>query len=364
MKIVQAIPSMNIGGAERVVLNMARLLQQNGHQIMVASSGGVLLDELDTINTNHVEAKFLFKRDAVSISKSINFLKQQFEVWKPDIIHAHSFISLVQSWLAAKKISHYSPKMIFTIHGLEKDWSWPLIKHFSPKAADKIVTVSPYHYHMLIEWGLSKKLVIYIPNGIEDYQYEERDKINKKARSELGLPQDAIVVGSACRLVERKGVHFLLESLAQVDESIYALIVGDGPELERLKRLADKLGISERVIFTGYRMDVPILMRVFDIFCSISEWEAFPIVILEAMEAQTPIVCFQWDGADEILSDTAKLVPIANVSMLAETINQLAFDPHQRKKLGCDGFLRFKEKYTLNGVIKNLENIYFDLMEI
>lgn len=363
MKIAQAIPSMNIGGAERVVLNYAKLLPERGHKVMVISSGGIFAEDLNYPGAFHVEAAYLFQRDASSIIKSIGFLRTVLLDWQPEIIQAHSLIVLLQLWFAVQRNHSRRPKIVYSIHGLEKQWAWPLVRYMSPTVADKIVTVSPYHYSLLINWGLSKNQVVYIPNGLPKSQSKEQMDQKEIVRKELGLPIDKILVGTVCRLIELKGVHFLLQSLAKVGDQVHGLIIGDGPELERLTRMAENLGISDRVVFTGYRKDARRLMNSLDLFCSLSENEAFPVVLLEAMQRKIPVLCFNWNGAVEIMGNAAFFVPHGDVPCLAKTINQLAQNNSLRVELGNSGYCRFMEKYTMDKVLTDLEYIYNELLE-
>lgn len=349
---------MNIGGAERVVLNYARLLPQQGHDVLVVSSGGALLDEMMSAGAEHVEADFLFQRDPDSFMRSIRFLRATLRDWQPDIVHVHTFVALVEVWLATSLDGRPRPKLVYMTHGPEHDSVWPLIRIFGTRAADKIITVSPYHHDLLLAQGLASEQLTYIPNGLAANFEGGGECAGKKVRRELGIPADAFLVGTVCRLVEGKGVHFLIESLARLDCHIYGLIVGDGPEFARLQKLARDLGVADRVCFTGYRRDVDRLLSALEVFCSVSHAEAFPVVLLEAMRAGVPIVCFDWDGAREILGDDATIVPQGDVLSLGRAMEKLATNPVLREEAGKRGHDRFLKRYTLDCNLSKLERVY------
>lgn len=129
-------------------------------------------------------------------------------------------------------------------------------------------------------------------SGVFKFSAEARERI----RREFGIPADALVIGAVGRLVPEKNHRFLINLLKSAvgtrhgASDVLLLLVGDGPERGLLERLAEKAGVSDRVIFTGDRDDIPELLSAMDIFCMPSLHEGFGIAALEAATVGLPLI--------------------------------------------------------------------------
>ncbi|MEZ4306917.1 MAG: glycosyltransferase [Polyangiaceae bacterium] len=144
-----------------------------------------------------------------------------------------------------------------------------------------------------------------IPNGINARHIADVvAKLDRKAkRASLGIAEDAFVVGNVGRLVEAKGQKYLLPAFAKVREKVpnaRLVIVGYGVLEDELKAQAASLGLTDSVVFTGARLDVPELLGTFDVFGFSSIHEAQGIAILEAMAAGIPVVAPAIDGIPDV----------------------------------------------------------------
>ena len=127
-------------------------------------------------------------------------------------------------------------------------------------------------------------------------------------RRALGLPAESLVVGSIGRLSEQKGHRYLLDAAARVlarKKDVRLLIVGDGDQMDALRRQADALGITASVLFAGHRTDIRALLGALDVFCISSTYEGTPLALFEAMAAGKAIVSTAVDGCREVLEDGA-----------------------------------------------------------
>lgn len=157
-------------------------------------------------------------------------------------------------------------------------------------------------------------------------------------RRELGLPPEALVVGSIGRLSEQKGHRYLLDAAARVltrKEDARFLIVGDGDQMEPLRRQAEALGITASVLFAGHRTDVRALLGALDVFCISSTYEGTPLALFEAMAAGKTIVSTAVDGCREVLEDgvTGLLVPPRDPEALAGALLRCLDDAALRASL-------------------------------
>lgn len=182
-------------------------------------------------------------------------------------------------------------------------------------------------------------------------------------RAELGIPLDAPVFGSVCRLIEQKGLSFALRAFAQVlarfPEAHY-VIVGDGPLRESLCAEAEMLGVAAHVHFAGWRADAAERMSAFDIFLMPSLWEGFGLVLLEAMAAHLPIIASNVSALPEIVVDgeTGLLCAPRDVECLAAHMARLLSDRALAQRLGANGAARLQAEFSVSKMVNGTRAVY------
>jgi glycosyltransferase involved in cell wall biosynthesis len=185
------------------------------------------------------------------------------------------------------------------------------------------------------------------------------------AREELGMAADDTVFINVGRLTEQKGLTYLLRAakivVASHPESKF-VIVGDGLEGERLKAEARELGLSDHVIFTGFRRDVLRLLKMSDVFVLSSLYEGMPKALLEAMMAKLACLSTGIFGIPELIGDTGILVPPGDVDALAKAMLELAKDPALRERLGDAAKLRVETEFSQTAMMAKIEAIYDEVL--
>jgi glycosyltransferase involved in cell wall biosynthesis len=167
------------------------------------------------------------------------------------------------------------------------------------------------------------------------------------------LASSEIVLGVACRLDPMKGLEDLIRalSLLEVHDHVKLRIVGEGGHLELLQRLVKDLGLSQRVIFTGFKSGQELLDEYnrFDIYVFPSHWEGLPYALLEAMRAGLPIISTSVGGIPEAIRNAHEglLVPPRSPVVLKEAITRLIADPKQAQVLGDAARVRFQTMFSL-----------------
>ncbi len=210
-----------------------------------------------------------------------------------------------------------------------------------------------------------KSRVIY--NGIELNRFD-KVKINLvRERKELGLGGRNIVIGNVARFNLQKGHEYLIKAIPLVLRKYPRtkfLLVGDGKLRGKMESLIEELGIKDNVIFAGFREDIPRILKVMDIFVLSSLWEGLPIVLLEAMASELSVVATNVIGNKEVVIDgeTGFLVPPRNPGKLAEKIIALIENKPLRKKFGENGRRRVKELYSLDRMVKETEEVYYEAL--
>jgi glycosyltransferase involved in cell wall biosynthesis len=182
-------------------------------------------------------------------------------------------------------------------------------------------------------------------------------------REELAIAPTATMLVNVSRLVAGKGHEDLLRAFAAVREQAadaVLVIVGDGDRRGLLQQLAAELHLTQAVVFTGSRDDVPEVLVAGDIFVFASESEGFGIAVLEAMAASLPVVAFGLPAFEEFAVDgvTAELVPLGDVTALAEAVAALIDDPERAEMMGRAGRNLVEGRFRADAVARSFESVF------
>jgi len=214
--------------------------------------------------------------------------------------------------------------------------------------------------------GLPLEVTV-IPNGIPLDKFCP-GPASPQLRSELGLSADDRVLLVTSRLTPWKGHITLLEAVARLANRwprLKLVVVGEVAFWEadyeqQLKQRAAELGLTERVLWTGFRSDVPELLRLCDIFVLPSVGEPFGRVIIEAMATGRPVVATRSGGVPEIVVDgqTGLLVPPEDVQSLSGAIQTLLADNQRAQQMGAEGLARARKLFSIDRVAQQIQELY------
>jgi len=300
-------------------------------------------------------------------------LKKLLKEHTPDLLHLHLWNpgSCRYAFMAAdpKKIkiiaTEHDP---FPLPGLKKNFKKNCIR----KTAHTIA-VSDANREMLLKiYPLLKGKITTVHNGIDleafdrelvHFSSQERFRIRQKV---FGAGNDDLVILSIAALHPRKGLKYLLEAFASVYEKIPAaklVIVGEGPQKQELEKLMKKLEIDNGVVLSGYQSNIPKILKSSDMFVLPSIKEAFGLVLLEAMEAQLPIIATNVGGIPEIVQNhkSGELVDPADAEMLADKMIELIRNKPVREKLAFLGHHRVKE-FDAGVMVRKTETLYDNIL--
>ncbi len=173
-----------------------------------------------------------------------------------------------------------------------------------------------------------------------------------------------MVCGAVSRLYPVKGIDNLILAFAQVGTTRTAclVIVGEGTERQRLEKMVHEMGVSDRVIWAGYRAGVPQLLPALDIFVQPSLHEGLPNTVLEGMAAGLPVVATEVGGTPELVVNgmTGLLVPPGNPAALVDAITALSENPEARGSMGRAGRQRVQQHFTVEEMVQKTEQLYED----
>ncbi len=275
----------------------------------------------------------------------------------PDVVHLHgtrtAFFHAIGAAgrRRARRNRPGSPPAVYTAHGLayRKEAGWIerrvslLAERVACGGARAVISVSRADLTDLERRGyVGPGRGFHVANAVPPRAAEAGDRTT--ARRRLGLPADALVVGTVSRLVPQKAVGDLIDAVAGIALAFRGgggpptvVVAGDGPLRARLERRVEAGTNGARVMLLGARDDVSRLLPAFDVFVLSSHWEGEPIALLEAMAAGLPCVATATEGAREILGGDAaagRLVPVGDVARLGDALVRLLRDAGARQALG------------------------------
>jgi glycosyltransferase involved in cell wall biosynthesis len=287
---------------------------------------------------------------------------------KIDYIHCNTPTGGILGRLAGKKCG---VKVIYQAHGFhfykgapKKNWLlyYPVEKILARYYTDAIITINKEDFELAKKKFKCRKngKVYYVPGvGIDISSYGKAENRELK-RKELGLNSDEVAVISMGELSLNKNYDTAIRAIAKTkNRNIKYFICGQGSEYERLKLLAEELGVENEVRFLGFRDDIKDLLSATDIFLHTSKREGLPRSSMEAMASGLPCVLSKIRGnVDLFEGETGGFLSEAmDVDAYAEKIDILAGDSELRKEMGRNNLIAVK-KFDIQSVVEELRNIY------
>jgi glycosyltransferase involved in cell wall biosynthesis len=234
---------------------------------------------------------------------------------------------------------------------------------------DAIVVVNGELEDLLKEYGIDTGRIARIPNGIDVSRFEPVCAPGKvQARRSLGLPLERTLVLYTGRLNHVKGVDILLEAWGRtpirVNGGALLVIVGDGPEKEKLKAMAVANRIVDKVVFIGEKQDILGFYQACDVFVLPSRTEGLSNSLLEAMSCGLPVIASRVGGAKDMVSapEGGLLFPPEDSVSLADCLARYLEDPTAREVAGAAGRSRVRTEAALEEVVSRYERLYGSLL--
>ncbi len=281
-----------------------------------------------------------------------------------DLVHSFLFHMSVYGTLAAGLASLPCIVSLRSVHYDFATWYRRLAWMVTARLASAVTAVSEEAAELLSQYArIRRGRITVVPNGVDTEVF--RPGPGAGVLQSLGVPEEAIVVGTVGRLHSIKGYRHLLDAAAEVVKArpqCHFVLVGDdgGSEGEALRMRASRLGLNGRVHFLGARADVPQLLREFDIFVLPSLSEGMPNVLLEAMATGLPCVATRVGGNSEVIGSPSVgvLVPAGNPQALTSDILSLARDAARRRRLGRAAQARALTCYRLSTMVESNLRLY------
>lgn len=322
LRVLHVLAPSREGGLERVVTMLSTMQAEAGVHVAAVIDPG---SERDHPFIAGLEARGVPVSRVVvggrSYLEEYRALRDLIARIKPDVVHTHGYRSDVIGGAAARRAKI---AMVSTVHGFTgggiRNRINEVIQRFALRRSAGVIAVAAPIVDRLVSAGVPRSRISCIPNGFTREIQLERSA----ARERLGIADGKLVAGWVGRLSHEKGADVMLRALSETDDNWILSIIGDGPDLDSLRRLAVQLGVVDRITWHGPVSGAASLFSAFDAFVLSSRTEGTPIVLFEAMDASVPIVATTVGGVPDVLTDAdALLVGPDDPSAIANALGEI-----------------------------------------
>lgn len=358
VRLLLVTDSLEVGGAERHVVDLAVALHQKGFEVVVACSvSGSLAQPLLGAG---VPVKPLLDRKVkrrVSLTYALR-LRRLMKGARFDLVHAHVYASGAAAALASLGTG---VPLVLTEH-TEALWQGQrarTVSRFVYARARRIIVVSSAIRRRLVKRdGVPTNLITVVPNAVST--------VAGTVAPPQGLPaelEEGPLVGVVARLQPEKGLDHFLKAAARVASlvpEVRFIVAGDGPLRGELEALAKRIGVGESVHFLGFRSDAREVTRLLDMLVVPSLTEGSPLVVLEAMAAGVPVVASDVGGIPDQIRHEREglLVPPGDPKALEDALLCLLRDPAYARVLGEEGRRRVHSEFGHGTMVRRVEEVY------
>jgi glycosyltransferase involved in cell wall biosynthesis len=384
IRVLRVIARLNTGGPALHVSYLAKGLESRGyHTTLVAGrlakgedSMAFVAEELgvDVIALRELHREISPVYDPVAVARIAREIRRV----RPHILHTHTAKAGAVGRAAALLAGDAAPPVVVhTYHGhvlrgyfdpvltqIFKETERALARHTT-----RLIAVGPQVRDDLVELGVAPaEQFSVIRLGIDlDSRVLNDATVREQHRRLFGIPDDRFVVGWIGRMTAIKRVPDVLTSFKRLlDLGVDATLclVGDGPDREDVERQAKELGIARHIISVGYQRDVSPYYALFDALLLPSANEGTPVVAIEALAAQRPVVATRVGGVPDVVTEGEDgfLLEVGDIDGIANALATLARDPELRSRMGKSGRERVLPRYRVERLVDDVDALYRELL--
>jgi glycosyltransferase involved in cell wall biosynthesis len=362
-RVLHVIDSLDLGGAQVVLLNLLKYADKARFQIEVAClhSHGVFWERVRAVGAPVWSLSFHHYFPSYVPGLAALMLGRGY-----DIVHCH----LLASNVIAKPLAALCGVPVRINHDHCNDkltdprrWALPADTWTNRFATHVIAVSESARVFVETNEGVPAERTSTIHNGIDCAEFQPRPEQRNAARARWGLPPDAFVVAGIGRLTHQKNFALFLEVAAAVrtrHPGAHFVIAGTGEDETALRAQAAALGLNEQVHFLGYVGEMAALYPAADVLLLTSRYEGLPITVLEAMATGTPIIAPKLDGIAEVLKDgvEAALPPVGEARAFIDRVCELIEQPALARAHAERALAKVRAQYSAERMTRDVEAIY------
>jgi glycosyltransferase involved in cell wall biosynthesis len=356
MKILYLITKSELGGAQVHLLDLMRGFKDEHELYLGVGDRGYLTEEAEALGVKCQVIPGLIHAmkphvDLQGLANTVKLIRRI----QPDLVHAHTSKAGVLGRVAGKISGVPS---VFTAHtwcfAEGASWKWKLFgvpaERVSGRLGDAIITVSEANRQLAIDFSVARgERIVTVHNGVPDTDL----------RADSGV--DSVVrIVMVARFAAQKAQRVLLQAVANRNLPVTVDFVGDGELRPAAEAMAQDLGIASRVRFLGSRSDVAEILAQSHIFALPTNWEGFPLSVLEAMRAGLPVVASRVGGIAEAVTDgeTGLLVTAGDDEAFENSLSMVVHDHGKRRQMGAAGRAKYERDFTVNAMLRKTGQVY------
>ena len=376
-RVVQIIDRLNIGGPTPHVLQVTRGLRDLGYTAhltrgRVAPGESEMVDAIHASGIDPIDIPGLGR--SISLWNDLNAFRALYTLMRekrPDLVHTHKSKAGALGRLAARLAG--VPVIVHSFHGHPfhsyfSDWKSRLIvtvERLLAHTTDAIIAVSKHQRAELLHYRIAPRSRVHaIPLGFDLTAFLSRQARDDTFRWEIGCPSDVPLIGMVGRLVPIKAVDVFLNAARAVTDEVKKarfVIVGDGECRDELEALAEKLGLTERVAFVGFRQDVDQIYAALDLTVLSSYNEGLPVSLIEAIASGCYVVSTDVGGVVDLVNDEqiGRTVPPGKPDVLARAIIEAL---QKKPRVSEDHRQRVGREFGIDRLMTDLNELYRRLL--
>ena len=353
LRIVQLIAPSKIAGAERSTVSLCRGLSARGHKVsLLVKYSHELLETARAEGVDALSMRFAGKLNLLAVGRLARWFRRN----QVDVVATQLSTASLWGTLAARYIGVPS---VATVRALNSKTCYVY--------ADRIITVSGAVKDHLVEQGVEASKIRVVYNGVDLSRFVPPAN-RERAKRQINLPREALIVGVVAHLSAKKGHKWFLDAVAplmQTFPNLQILLLGEGDERAHLRRQVSGLGLENRVIFAGFHPDVVPWMSAMDalVLPPIAK-EGFGRVLVEAGAMSIPVIGTEVGGIGEVIvpGETGFVVPPGDASALQTALCALLDDASLRQKMGAAGRKRALTEFSQERMVEQTERVYRELL--
>ena len=365
--ICHVLHSLNVGGAEILASRLAEQMNDRFQFVFVC------LDELGAMGQQFQDKGFAIEVLNRKPGFDWHCARQLSSIWKKHnvaVVHAHQYTPFFYS-LAGGLLGR-RPQVLFTEHGRffpdHASWKRSLFNRTFLRRSDRIVGVGGAVKQALIDnEGIPARRIDVIFNGVDTNAFATDRVARTDIREKLDLSEDDFVIVQIARLDPIKDHTTALQTVERLvsrNSHIRFVIVGDGPERQRIEKEIEDRELQSCVRMLGSRSDIPELLSASDAFLLTSVSEGIPVTLIEAMLVGVPVVSTEVGGVPEIIKDgeSGLLAKAKDDEALADAIERCVEDAGLRKSIAEAGRARAIDMFSEQRMHNEYQAVYEEML--